>query len=94
VTTIGAAALAARRRRVGYAEQPAGQCDVVGPVGVGEETVVSDAVETVGQDVDQEAAEGTTPQPAQRRSIRKASPPRRAEASRPAQIYKKTGAAT
>jgi hypothetical protein len=43
VTTIGAAALAARRGWVGEAEEPTGQCDVVGPVGVGEEAVVTDA---------------------------------------------------
>jgi hypothetical protein len=40
VTTIGAAALAARRGWVGEAEEPAGQCEVVGPVGIGEEAVV------------------------------------------------------
>src|SRR5437868_7568417 len=57
VTTIGAAALAARRGWVGEAEEPTGQCDVVGPVGVGEEAVVTDAVEPVGQDMDQEAAD-------------------------------------
>ena len=43
VTTIGAAALAARRGWVGEAEEPTGQYDVVGPVGVGEEAVVTDA---------------------------------------------------
>src|SRR6202023_758672 len=57
VTTIGAAALAARRGWVGEAEEPTGQCDVVGPVGVGEEAVVTDAVEPVGQHMDQEAAD-------------------------------------
>ena len=48
----------ARRSRVGYPEQPADQCNVVGPVGIGEQAVVPDAVETVGQDVDQKAARG------------------------------------
>jgi energy-coupling factor transporter ATP-binding protein EcfA2 len=57
VTTIGAAALAARRGWVREAEEPTGQCDVGGPVGVGEEAVVTDAVEPVGQDMDQEAAD-------------------------------------
>src|SRR5207302_8352528 len=56
-TTIGAAALVARRGWVGEAEEPTGQCDVVGPVGVGEEAVVTDAMEPVGQHVDQEAAD-------------------------------------
>ena len=57
VTIFGVFAPGARRGRVGYAEEPAGQYDVVDPVGVGEETVVVDAVEPVGQDVDQEAAD-------------------------------------
>src|SRR5205807_9222001 len=57
VTTIGAAALAARRGWGGEAEEPTGQCDVVGPIGVGEEAVVTDAVEPIGQDMDQEAAD-------------------------------------
>jgi hypothetical protein len=42
---------------VGYAEKPAGQCDIAGPIGIGEEAVVSNAVETVGQHVDQKAAD-------------------------------------
>src|SRR5437660_5564205 len=57
VTIFGAVALAARRRRVGYAEQPAGQCDIACPVAVGEEAIVADAMEPVGQDVDEEAAD-------------------------------------
>src|ERR1700730_9750061 len=57
VTTIGAAALAARRRWVGEAEELTGQCDVVGPVGIGEEAAVTDAVEPVGQHMDEEAAD-------------------------------------
>ena len=38
----------ARRDRVGYAEEPAGQCDIVGAIGVGEEAVVADAMEPAG----------------------------------------------
>src|ERR1700751_3446510 len=48
VTIFGIVALAARRGWVGYAEKPAGQCDIAGPIGIGEEAVVSKAVETVG----------------------------------------------
>ena len=47
----------ARRSWVGYGEEPAGQCNVVGPVGIGEEAVVTDAMKSVGQDMDQEAAD-------------------------------------
>src|SRR5437870_7475145 len=57
VTTIGAAALAARRGWLGYAEELAGHCDIGGAVGIGEEAVMTDAVEPVGQYVDQEAAD-------------------------------------
>ena len=56
MTSFGIVALAARRGWVGYAEKPAGQCDIAGPIGIGEEAVVSNAVETVGQDVDQKAS--------------------------------------
>ena len=52
MTTVGASALAARRGWVGYAEKPAGKCDIAGPIGIGEEAVVPDAVEPVGQHVD------------------------------------------
>ena len=38
-------------------EQPTRLGDVVGASGVGEEAVVADAMEAVGQDVDQEAAD-------------------------------------
>ena len=55
--TIGAIAAPARRGRVGYAEEPAGQCDIVGAIGVGEEAVVADAMEPTGQHMDQEAAD-------------------------------------
>jgi hypothetical protein len=47
VTIFGIVALAARRGWVGYAEKPAGQCHIAGPIGIGEEAVVSNAVETV-----------------------------------------------
>jgi hypothetical protein len=57
VTTVRAIAVSAQGSRVWYAKEPAGQCDVVCPVGVGEEAVVTDAVEPVGQDMDQEAAD-------------------------------------
>src|SRR6516165_6241459 len=57
VTILGIVALAARRGWVGYAEKPAGQCDIAGPIGIGEEAVVSNAVETVGQHVDQKATD-------------------------------------
>ena len=56
VSTPGAIALAARWGWVECTEEPAGQCDVGGPVGIGEETIVADAVEPVGQDIDQKAA--------------------------------------
>ena len=49
--------LAARRGRVGYAEELAGQCDIAGAIAVGEEAVVADAVKPVGQYMDQEAAD-------------------------------------
>ena len=57
MTIFAAVALAARRSWVGYAEKPAGQCDIAGPIGIGEEAVMSNAVETVRQDVDQKAAD-------------------------------------
>ena len=38
-------------------EQLAGACDVVGAGGLGEQAVVADAVEALGQDVDEEAAD-------------------------------------
>src|SRR6516164_160365 len=56
-TIFGGIGLPARRGRAGYAEEPAGQCNVVGPVGIGEEPVVTDAMKSVGQDMDQEAAD-------------------------------------
>ena len=57
VSTRGVIALAARAGWVGCAEEPAGQCDIAGPVGIGEEPVVTDAVEPVGQYMDQKAAD-------------------------------------
>ena len=56
MTIFGAIALTARRRRVGYAEKLAGQCDIAGAIGIGEEAVVTDAMKSVGEDVDQKAA--------------------------------------
>src|ERR1700736_1958664 len=56
-TAFDAIALIARRSWLACAEQLAGQCDVVGPVGVGEQAIVTDAMEPVGQDMDQEAAD-------------------------------------
>ena len=50
----GVAGLALRRRD---AEQLAGAGDVLGAPAVGEQAVVADAVEAVGQDVDEEAAD-------------------------------------
>src|SRR5205085_3156835 len=57
VTIFGVIARPARRSWVGYGEEPAGQCNVVGPVGIGEEAVMTDAMKSVGQDMDQEAAD-------------------------------------
>ena len=34
-------------------EKPVGQCDIAGPIGIGEEAVVTDAMKSVGQDMDQ-----------------------------------------
>src|ERR1700747_895580 len=48
VTIFGAVCFAARRGRGGYAEQLAGQCNVVNPIGIGEQTVVTDAMEPAG----------------------------------------------
>src|SRR2546429_2395905 len=56
-TIFGVIARPARRSWVGYGEEPAGQCNVVGPVGIGEEGVVTEAMKSVGQDMDQEAAD-------------------------------------
>src|SRR6516162_3691810 len=56
-TIFGVIARPARRSWVGYGEEPAGQCNVVGPVGIGEEAVVTDAMKSVGHDMDQEAAD-------------------------------------
>src|SRR5436305_14099733 len=57
VTIFGVIARRARGSRVGYGQEPADQCNVVGPVGIGEEAVVTDAMKSVGQDMDQEAAD-------------------------------------
>ena len=57
VTTVSTIALSVRRSWVGCAEESTGQCNVVGPVGIGEKAVVTDAVKSVGQHMDQEAAD-------------------------------------
>ena len=57
VTTFSAIARIRRRGWLGYAEELAGHSDISGPVGIGEEAVMTDAVEPVGQYVDQEAAD-------------------------------------
>ena len=49
--------LGVRRGWVGCAEEPAGQCDIGGPVGIGEEAIVADAVEPVGQDMHRKASD-------------------------------------
>src|SRR5262249_4456822 len=56
-TIFGVIARPARWSWVGYGEEPAGQCNVVGPGGIGEEAVVTDAMKIVGQGMDQEAAD-------------------------------------
>ena len=53
LTVAGAVGLILRRRHV---EQLTRSRDVLDAPAVGEETIVTDAVETVGQDVDEEAA--------------------------------------
>ena len=57
VTPFSAIARIGRRGWLGHAEELAGHCDIGGPVGIGEEAVMTDAVEPVGQYVDQEAAD-------------------------------------
>ena len=57
VPASGAIALAARRGWVGHAKELAGQCDAGGPIAVGQEAIVTDAVKPVGQHMDQEAAD-------------------------------------
>src|ERR1700750_1838800 len=56
-TIFGVIARLAQRSWVGYGEEPAGPCHVVGPGGIGEEAVVTDAMKSAGQDMDQEAAD-------------------------------------
>jgi len=48
VTTVRAIAVSARGSWVWYTEELTDQCDIGGPVGIGEEAVVTDAVEPVG----------------------------------------------
>ena len=59
MTTVSAAARSVRGSWTGCTEELTGQCDIGGPAGIGEEAVVADAVEPVGQDVDQEVADET-----------------------------------
>jgi hypothetical protein len=49
VSTRGVIALAARRGWVGCAEEPAGQCDIGGSAGIGEEAIMADAVNALGR---------------------------------------------
>jgi len=57
VPAFGGIALAARRGWVGDAKELAGQCDAAVSIAVGQEAIVTDAVEPVGQHMDQEAAD-------------------------------------
>src|SRR5262249_61695814 len=57
MAAVGAMGVSAPASWVWCTEQPASQCNVVGPVAIGEEAVVTDAVKSVGQDVDQKAAD-------------------------------------
>src|SRR5438309_9859010 len=57
VTTFSAIARIRRRGWLGYAEELAGHCDIGGPAGIGKDAVMTVAVEPVGQDVNQEAAD-------------------------------------
>jgi len=56
-TIFGVVAQPARRSRVGYAEEASGQCNVACPVGIGKKAVVTDPMKSVGQNMDQEAAD-------------------------------------
>jgi hypothetical protein len=57
LTAAGAVSITGRILWCREVEQLARSRDVLGASAVGEETVVTDAVETVGQDVDEEAAD-------------------------------------
>jgi hypothetical protein len=57
LTVAGAVSITGRILWRRYVEQLTRSGDVLGAAAVGEETIVTDAVETVGQDVDQEAAD-------------------------------------
>src|ERR1700730_12769418 len=57
LTIAGAVGITGRILWRRYVEQLTRSRDVLGAPAVGEEPVVSDAVETVGQDVDEEAAD-------------------------------------
>src|SRR5215469_9235891 len=49
MTTVGAIGVSAPASWVWCGEQPASQCNVVGPVAIGEEAVVTDAVNPSGR---------------------------------------------
>ena len=55
--SLGGAGLAASGCFGGIGEQLASACDVGGAVAVGEQAIVSDAMEALGQHVDQEATD-------------------------------------
>jgi hypothetical protein len=57
LTAFGAIALIVRRGRVAYAEELAGQCDVLGPLALARQAIVTDAMEPVERDMDQEAGD-------------------------------------
>src|SRR5437763_16652966 len=50
VTTFSAIARIRRRGWLGDAEEPAGHCDIGGPVGSGKEGVMTEAGDAVGED--------------------------------------------
>src|SRR5262249_57199935 len=56
-TIFGVIARPARRSWVGYGEEPAGQRHVVCPGGIGEEAVVTDAMKSVRDPMEQVAAD-------------------------------------
>jgi hypothetical protein len=56
-TFTDAVGITGRVLRLWNAEQLTHTHDIVGPVGIGEEAIVADAVEPIGQDMDQKAAD-------------------------------------
>src|SRR6516162_204479 len=57
LSTFSAIGLFRRRGWVGCAEEPSGQCDIGGPVGIGEKAVMTDAVKSARQHMDQKATD-------------------------------------